>query len=296
MSTSTNTSPNTPRAAAELALRELRSAIEARAEPFDPDRLDMRDPSLIEGVMPLVRAYSGRYLKLQADGLEHIESMRGAPVMYVSNHNGGILGPDLLTTLGLFWEVLGPQAPVYALAHDFAMRQTRWLGRFIQRFGGVRAAPGNADRILANGGQVLVYPGGDIDAYRHYRRRNEIVFGERTGFVKTARRAGAAIVPIVVHGAHRSAYIFSEGEAIARLLGLRRWARLSRFPLALAFPWGIAAGPWVPYFPLPFPLRTRVLPPMYLEGDESPEEARDRVREGMQIALHEMAREAGDVG
>lgn len=286
-------SPSTPLESAALALRELRAAIEQRAEPFEPDRLDVRDPALIAGVMPLVRAYMHGYLKMRTEGVEHLGA---GPVLYVSNHNGGIVGPDLLATLGLLWESLGPEAPVYALAHDFAMRQAPAFGRFIQRFGGLRAARENAERALLAGGRVLVYPGGDIDAYRHFNRRNEIVFGQRTGFVLVARRADVPIVPIVVHGAHRSAYIFSEGEAIARLLQMPRWARLSRFPLALALPWGFAAGPWIPYLPLPFQLRVRVLPPMRVEGGEAPGEARERVREAMQAALTEMAREAGDLG
>ena len=138
---------------------------------------------------------------------------------------------------------------------------------------------------------MLVYPGGDIDAYRHFRRRDEIVFGGRTGFISIARRAGVPIVPIVVYGAHKSAYIFYEGEAIARFLELHRWGRLSRFPFALALPWGVVAGPWLPYFPLPWPLRLRVLPPMTPSPSEDPAEARERVRAAMQSAMNEMARE-----
>src|SRR5687768_12879235 len=114
-------SPSTPLESAALALRELRAAIEQRAEPFDADRLDVRDPALIAGVMPLVRAYMHTYLKVRTEGAEHLG---GGPVLFVSNHNGGVLGRDLLATIGLHWESLGPEAPGYALAHDFAMRQT----------------------------------------------------------------------------------------------------------------------------------------------------------------------------
>jgi len=70
---------------------------------------------------------------------------------------------------------------------------------------------------------VLVYPGGDLDAYRHFDRRHEIVLGRRTGFVRVAQRCRVPIVPIVAHGAHRSAYIFTEGAAIADAIRLRRW-------------------------------------------------------------------------
>jgi len=168
--------------------------------------------------------------------------------MFISNHNGGIMGPDLLCTLSVLWRLLTPQTPLYALAHDFAMRQFSPLGRLLQKVGAIAAGRDNAVRALADGGHLLVYPGGDLDAYRSFKRRNEIVLLPRTGFVKVAQAEGIPIVPIVAHGAHRSAYIFSEGESIARLLRLKEWARLQRFPLALALPWIFAPGPWLPYF------------------------------------------------
>ena len=254
---------------------------------FDGDRLDLRDPALIRRLLPLLRALNRYYLRLRVEGLEHL---RAGPTIYVANHNSGIMGPDLACTLGTLWQVLGPDALLYPLAHDFAMRQLPPLGRLIQRLGAVRASQENARRVLEMGGQVLVYPGGDLDAYRHSRRRDQIVLGRRTGFVRLAQATGAPIVPIVVHGAHRSAYIFSEGEGLARRLHLKRWGRLERFPLALALPWGLAPGPWLPYLPLPFSIRLRALPPISVAPGEDPAAARERVRAAMQQALDELAR------
>ena len=258
--------------------------------PFDADRLDARAPELIRAILPPLRAFVRRYLHLERDGLEHVPT---TPALFVGNHNGGIVGPDLFCTLATLWEIRGPHAPLYALAHDFAMRQLCPLGRFLQAFGGVRASPDNAVRALTQGAQVLVYPGGDLDAYRHSRLRDHIVLGTRTGFVRIAQRAGVPIVPIVAHGAHRSAYIFHDGAMIARLLRLRRWGRLERFPLALALPWGLAIGPWTPYLPLPFPIRLRILPPIAIGAGDEPETAREMVRTRMQTALDALAHEAG---
>jgi 1-acyl-sn-glycerol-3-phosphate acyltransferase len=257
---------------------------------FDPDRLDARDEDAIRRVLPIIGAITSRYLKLRVSGIEHIDSVASEPAIFVSNHNGGITGPDVLCTLGTLWETLGPSAPLYALAHDFAMRQLTPFGRLIQRFGAMRAHPENASRALASGGKVLVYPGGDLEAYRHFSRRHEIVLGDRTGFVRVAQRARAPIVPIVAHGAHRSAVIVHDGEGIARLLDLHRRARLKRFPIAFALPWGVALGPWTPYLPLPFPITLRILPPMRFADREDPADARERVREAMQTAMDDMAR------
>lgn len=256
---------------------------------FDGDRLDARDPRVIRALLPVLTTINTWYLRLRVDGRAHIPR---EPALFVANHNGGIFGPDLLCTLATLWQVRGPTAPLYALAHDFAMRQLAPLGRVLQALGAVRACPRNALRVLTAGGQVLVYPGGDLEAYRHTSLRDRIVVGARTGFVRVAREAGVPIVPIVAWGAHRSAYIFSEGAALARLLRLHSWGRLTRFPLALALPWGIAAGPWLPYLPLPMPVRLRVLPPLTVGADDDPVEVREEVRGRMQTALDDLAAEA----
>jgi len=256
---------------------------------LDADRLDARDPRVIRSVLPLIRGVNAYYLRLYRDGLGHLPR---TPALFVANHNGGIFGPDLLCTLGTLWDELGADAPLYALAHDFAMRQLLPLGRLLQAFGGLRASPGNAARALAAGGQVLVYPGGDLEAYRPSRLRDRIVLGTRTGFVRVAQRARVPIVPIVTHGAHRSAYIVTDGAAIARWLDLHRWGRLERFPVALALPWGLALGPWIPYLPLPFPIRLRVLPPVSVGPDDDPAVVRETVRAQMQGALDDLARDA----
>lgn len=255
---------------------------------FDGDSLEARDARLITRVLPLARAFNETYLRLRVRGVEHVPR---DPTVFVSNHNGGIAGPDLVATLTTLWQARGPDAPLYALAHDFAMRQFTPLGMVLQRFGAIRASPDNARRVLARGGQVLVYPGGDLDAYRTTDRRDEIVFGERNGFVRVARSARAPIVPIVVHGAHRSAWIVSDGAWLARAVELPRWGRLERFPIAFALPWGLALGPWTPYLPLPFPVTLEVLPPMYVGDGESDADARERVRGAMQASLDRMARE-----
>lgn len=267
------------------ALRAMRSD----GQRFDPDRLDRRDPAFIAEIERDLGAIARGWLRLVVSGEEHLST---APCLYVANHNGGIMGPDLFCTMHVLWRALGADAPLYAMAHDFAMRHIHPLGRMLQRLGAMRADPVNAHRALERGGSVLVYPGGDLDAFRHSRRRNEIVFGTRTGFVRIARERGVPIVPIVAHGAHRSAWIFHEGEWLARALGLTRWSRLQRFPLALALPWGIAPGPWMPYAPLPFPIRLRVLPPIRIERTVPLDVVRDDVVRRMQHAMDAMSQES----
>jgi 1-acyl-sn-glycerol-3-phosphate acyltransferase len=259
---------------------------------YDPDRLDRRDERAVRALLPLVRLISARYCRLRRDGLEHVAAVADGPALFVGNHNGGITGADVACTLGTLWDALGATAPLYALAHDFVMRQLEPVGRVLQRYGALRACPENATRALASGAKVLVYPGGELDAFRRSSRRDEVVLGNRSGFVRVAQRAGVPVVPIVAQGAHRSAVILHEGEAVVRALRLDRIARVQRFPVALALPWGVAIGPWTPYLPLPFPIRWRALAPIRFSARDDPDEGRELVRARMQAALDEMAREA----
>lgn len=268
------------------ALAAVRALVTSR-EPFDPYRLDRRDPELVRVLLPFFDLLNRRYLGLRVSGLEHLD---GGQALFVGNHNGGIMGPDLSCTLATLWRHV-PDRPLYAMAHDFAMRHVTPLGRFLQAVGGMRADPANATQVLAAGGNVLVYPGGDLEAFRHFRHRDRIVFGPRTGFVKVAQRAGVPIVPIVAHGAHKSSIIVHEGEWLARVLGLTARARLQRFPVAIGFPWVLGVGPWVPFLPLPFRIRLRVLAPIATSADRDSVEIRDEVTGSMQRALDEMAKE-----
>ncbi len=253
---------------------------------YCPDALDARDPAFIAAMLPLLESFNARYFRLRSEGTENAPA---GPAMFVANHNGGIVGPDLFCTLATLWRLFTPKKPLYALAHDFAMRQFTPLGRVLQKAGAVAACRDNARRVLETGGHLLVYPGGDLDAYRRFDRRNEVVILPRTGFVEVARSVGAPIVPIVTRGAHRSACVLFEGEAIARALRMRKWARLERFPIALALPWIVALGPWLPYFPLPFSVSLRVLQPVYVAPREDTLAAATRIQSLMQSALLEMA-------
>ncbi|CAN5717965.1 1-acyl-sn-glycerol-3-phosphate acyltransferase [soil metagenome] len=255
---------------------------------FDPGSLDARDPKWVAALLPAFSMLNRTWLRLRVEGESNLPS---EPALLVGNHNGGIMGPDLSCTLATLWKHYGPESPTYAMAHDFAMRVITPLGRVVQKLGCMRADPANALRVFERGGRLLVYPGGDLEAYRHYRDRNRIVFGQRTGFVRVAQRSSVPIVPIVAQGAHRSAIVVHEGEWIARVLRLDR-LRLNRFPIALSLPWIIGAGPWLPYLPLPFPIRLRVLPPIDAPKAIAPAAIREEVVRVMQIALDEMTESA----
>jgi 1-acyl-sn-glycerol-3-phosphate acyltransferase len=133
----------------------------------------------------------------------------------------------------------------------------------------------------------LVFPGGDIDAFKSRRDKDLIVFSGRSGFARLAREAGVPIVPIVTAGAGDTLYVFNDGQHLAKALYLDRLLRLKALPISLTFPWGLNIGlaGFLPYLPLRVQLRTKVLPAMRPRADESDPDFARRVERDMQSAL-----------
>jgi 1-acyl-sn-glycerol-3-phosphate acyltransferase len=253
--------------------------------PYDPDRLDQREPEHVARCARVVRAVHARWHRAEVRGLEHIPP---DAALYVGNHSGGLWTPDTFIFCQAVHDARGIVDVPYGLAHDLGV-DVLPLNRLMVPLGAVRAAPGNAERLLAAGRKVLVYPGGDEDALRPFRQRGRVVFGGRRGYARLALRTGAPIVPVVASGAHSGFVVLSDMRRLARLLRADRWARLKVFPLILCAPWGLAVGPAVLYLPYPSKVLVEVLPPIAPEGTAG--ELAERVEAAMQAALDRLEAE-----
>jgi 1-acyl-sn-glycerol-3-phosphate acyltransferase len=136
----------------------------------------------------------------------------------------------------------------------------------VNKLGLVAAHPANAQRLLHDEGQlVLVFPEGQKGSRKVFWQRYHLRRFGRGGFVRTAMRAGAPIVPIAVLGAEEAMPIFAHVPALQRLTGL------IYFPINHAFPqFGLAAA--LMYMPAKF--KIRFLEPVDLSG-YSPDDAED---------------------
>ena len=131
---------------------------------------------------------------------------------------------------------------------------------------------------LSAGCDVVIWPGGEVDAMRNGRRRDEAVLGGRMGFVRTAIRSRVPIVPVATVGGHDTAFVISEGRWIAngldRVSGLKKKLRGSRLPIVLGFPFGLTIETIPTHLPLPAKIRTELLDPIHVDHD--PERVNDR--------------------
>jgi 1-acyl-sn-glycerol-3-phosphate acyltransferase len=219
--------------------------------PGDVDSLDSFDPELVGLVAPMIRRVLGGYFRAEIRGIEHIP--RGA-AMIVGNHNAGItfLEPFLFGTE--FYAQRGMDERLYFLGHDAVVRMPG-LGRVLGWAGTIRASHRNGRRILDAGHKIVVFPGGNHEAFRPWSQRNVVDFGGHRGFAALALERDAPIVPMANVGGHETLVILRRGERLGRLLGTDRLLRSKAFPIALAAPWGLAVGP---VFHLPLPARSTV--------------------------------------
>lgn len=96
--------------------------------------------------------------------------------------------PDVLVLAPAFYRHFGYDRPLHTLAHYGVLMGP--LSLVMNRLGVIEANPENAVVALDSGALVLVFPGGDYDAYRPTSTANVIDFNGRTGYVRTAVQAG----------------------------------------------------------------------------------------------------------
>ncbi|OFB43867.1 glycerol acyltransferase [Mycolicibacterium sp. (ex Dasyatis americana)] len=254
---------------------------------MDGTELDQWDPDVARQVKSLADPIVKWWFRSEVRGLENIPGDGAALV--VANHSGGMLTPDVLVFAPAYYRHFGYERPLYTLAHYGVLLGP--TGALLRRLGIVHASRENAAAALHSGALVLVFPGGDYDAYRPTAEANTIDFNGRTGYVRTALAAGVPIVPTVSIGAQESQLFLTRGHRLAKRLGLPRF-RLDILPVSIGIPFGLSVIV-PPNLPLPTKVITEVLPPIDITArfgtDPDIHEVDAHIRTVMQTALDRLA-------
>jgi 1-acyl-sn-glycerol-3-phosphate acyltransferase len=254
----------------------------------------LRDPDFVQRVRPLLDLYV-RWFRPEVRGFEHVPAH--GPFLVVGNHSGGATPPDIPILLTAWWRERGSGESIYGLFHS-AFLALPGVGPIMRRAGALEAGWENAEAALAAGSVVIVYPGGDHEAFRPFRDRDRIDFAGRLGFCRLAARAGVPIVPAVSCGAHDTTIVLTRGARLARVHPILRRFRVKTQPFVLGLPWGVSPG--LPTVQLPARVVVSLLPPIDLAAefgagsandDDAMRRAYDRVTGAMQAELDRLAAE-----
>jgi 1-acyl-sn-glycerol-3-phosphate acyltransferase len=267
--------------------------IESRAS-----RYSVAPPSerVMDVQMPFWNLVMDRYFRLEVDGWDRLPD---PPALLVGVHSGGSLTMDAWTLVAAWYRRFGLSRVLHGTAHDVLMA-TPGLGHFFRATGVLPASRKSVTAALRAGHDVVVWPGGDKDAMRSWRRRDHAVLAGRKGFVRQAIRTGVPIVPVATVGGHDTCFVLSEGRFLAnsldRLFGLKEALRGARLPIVLGVPFGLTIETIPTHLPLPAKIRTELLEPVEVEHD--PERVNDdgyvertyrRVQEAIQSGMDRLA-------
>ncbi len=239
------------------------------------------DRTFVHRQQRLWNLVTDHYFRMEVHGWHRVPS---DPALFVGTHASGTLPMDAWTLCFEWIRRYGERRILHGTVHDglFALPG---VGEYLKRLGALPAGPEPVSAAFAAGHDVIVWPGGDLDALRPWTQRDRVVLGGRDGFVRQAIRSGVPIVPVATVGGSDTLIVISDGRRLARALRLKRLLRSEVFPITFGVPLGIFQG-MLPALPMPAKLRTELLEPV--EVDDDPDRADDN--QYVRTKYHEVER------
>lgn len=270
---------------AGLSPRRLSGLISQMGLSPPPKNIDAfgRDERVYQQLQPLIRYLFEDYWRVEVDGLQHIPS-HGAAIL-VANH-GGVLPFDALMLRYAIQEMHPAGRVARFLLEDWFMTMPV-MNVLMQRLGAVRGSQDNANRLLADGHLVGLFPEGAKGVTKRFRDRYRIQRFGRGGTIRLAIANRVPIIPVGVVG-NEEAYPLLAKAALPRTASDFNFLPITPlFPLL--GPLGLLPLPskWLIRFGEPLDLSD--LPPQTADDDITVntlnEELRQRVQDKVNALL-----------
>ena len=172
---------------------------------------------------PIIRAV----LRPRVEGWEHLPD---GPYLLVANHSGG--GVAELVAIAERWLVCQPKRRLATMAHPVAFH-VPGAAAFVRNGGAIPSTRRHALEALDSGTPVMVFPGGDHEAFRPLWQHKQVDFAGRRGFLRLARTAWVPIVPLGISGSHITVPILWRSRVLPWVGIVPRLAGLKRLPVSL---------------------------------------------------------------
>jgi 1-acyl-sn-glycerol-3-phosphate acyltransferase len=239
---------------------------------FDPDLTD-------HVLLPLLRPLYRSWFRVETIGIHHVPAEGGALV--VANHSG-TLPLDALMTAVAVREEHPAGRHLRMLGADLVFR-TPLLGSLARKSGQTLACAPDAERLLASGELVGVWPEGFKGIGKRYRDRYKLQRFGRGGFVAAALRTQVAIIPCAIVGAEEIYPMIGDIKSLARLFDIPYFPVTPFFPLL--GPLGMIPLPSKWYIEFGEPVRTDAYEPGSAEDLMLVVNLTDQIRETIQQTL-----------
>jgi 1-acyl-sn-glycerol-3-phosphate acyltransferase len=260
-----------------LAFARRRLAGDYTVDEFGFDT-DLTESLLLPALRPLYQ----RWFRVQPIGLHHVPSEGGALV--VANHSGTLPLDALMLAVALHDDHPAGRH-LRMLAADLVFRAPV-IGALARKQGGTLACNPDAERLLAAGELVGVWPEGFKGIGKSFRDRYKLQRFGRGGFVSAALRTGVPIIPCAVVGAEEIYPKIGDITPLARLLGVPYVPVTPTFPLL--GPLGLIPLPSKWYIEFGEPIRTGDLGPDAADDPMTVFNLNDQVREIIQHTLYRL--------
>jgi 1-acyl-sn-glycerol-3-phosphate acyltransferase len=199
----------------------------------------------------LVRRYLTPVVRLcHRPTLEGAERLpEDGPFLLVANHSAGLGVAEILSFVVTYLHSPAGARPIAAFAHPVGFRVFP-VSAALRAIGAVPSTYAGAERALGEGVPLLVFPGGDHETLRPFWQANLVDFGGRVGFLKIARAAGVAVVPMGIRGGHMTGPMLFRSRALAtlligpRLIGQKRWGVSLLGLVGAAMIWALVPWAW----------------------------------------------------
>jgi 1-acyl-sn-glycerol-3-phosphate acyltransferase len=219
------------------------------------------DPQWTESFIDVFMVLYRDYWRVETTGIENVPANGRA--LLVSNHAGVLPWDGTMIKTAVFAEHPHPRHVRALVAGLFlGMPVLSW---FLRRTGQTVGHPDDTRRLLERDELVLVFPEGVRGTGKNFKDRYRLRRFGRGGFVATAIRSRAPIIPVSVVGSEEIYPMVADLAPLARFLGM------PYFPLTPFWPW---LGP-LGMIPLPSKWRIQFHAPIHVE-DNPPEAADDQ--------------------
>jgi len=226
-------------------LKKIRKAMQANeVDDYGMDR------DFEMAIKPFFDFVYSKYFRVTVEGIENIPSE--GRCLLVSNHSGVIPIDGAMLKVAIMNDHPAKRELRF-LVDDFVFHFP-FMGTLMNRIGGVRACPENAERLLNSGEIVSVFPEGIKGISKLFKDRYKLERFGRGGVIRLAMKTKSPITPVAVIGAEEIYPLMFKSHILARPLGLPFIPITPLFPLlgplgALPLPtkWTIHFGKTISY-------------------------------------------------